>query len=35
MLKDEIKKKTIKKNLSQPELMYQTRELSYKIGITQ
>jgi len=30
-----LKKKTIKKNLSQPELMYQTQELGHKIGITQ
>jgi hypothetical protein len=35
MLKDEIEKKTIEKNLSQPELMYQTQELGHEIGITQ
>jgi len=29
-----LKKKTIKKNLSQPELMYQTQELGHEIRIT-
>jgi len=35
MLKDEIERKTIKKKLSQPELMHQTRELDHEIEITQ
>jgi hypothetical protein len=38
VLKDEIEKKSIKKDKNdqiQPELIYQTRDSSYKIMITQ
>jgi hypothetical protein len=34
MMKDEIEKKNIKKNSSQTELSWQTRDLGYKIEIT-
>jgi len=34
MMKDEIEKKNIEKNPSQPELSWLTRDLGYKIEIT-